>query len=85
MALLIQTLVLLSSLQFTSWDSGSTSQYIQRQEEFRPIKIVDIAPHQVTSSRRSPSAQQQRIQQMGANGVIYADAPPTISRRRILR
>ena len=31
------------------------------------------------------SAQQSRISQMGINGVIYFDAPPTNSRRRILR
>jgi len=86
MALLIRTLVLLSVPHLTSWDTvHSPHQHSQLQESQWPAKFPELVPPKTPDLKWDASSQQQRIKQMGTNGVIYFDAPPTISRRRILR
>lgn len=77
MALLIQALILLSAPHLTSWDMTHSA----RLDQISP----DVAIHEVARVKREASNQQQRIEQMGVNGVIYFDAPPSTSRQRILR
>jgi hypothetical protein len=86
MVQLMQVLILLTAPSIASWDmANSFRQHPKTSATIPPTELTVIGTQESARFKSHSLAQQRRIEQMGVNGVIYFDAPPTTSRRRILR
>ena len=86
MTQLMQVLILLTAPGIASCDMAiSSRQHPKTPENILPteLKVIDI--QEDARLKQDTSTQQQRIEQMGVNGIIYFDAPLTTSGQRILR
>jgi hypothetical protein len=86
MVQLMQVLILLTAPSIASWGMANSSrQNPKTPENIPPAKLTVIGTQESARYKSHSLAQQRRIEQIGVSGVIYFDAPPTNSRRRILR